>query len=266
MIWTKLTREVARLTTTNKMNKKTKFLFVAATLFLATACSQESDAIRRETLMAEVDQVESEFEAFIEEYKDVDPDFDVKCEYSGIVNRVRGHKDSPVLYWEYDSAEVHIEGYRYYSDDTPMELKKVSDDAIEIHLGRDVYRMEEIVQDGSTLSFKMNVDGMEAGFYSVESPYFEMGNVMNLLDINTKVPVGPIVRAVLKYVVGPFLVGVAASSAANSCSSSNNDDTGAKDCREKFENMAMDCQSGGGQPIIKHSDKCPKGCFYTCKQ
>ena len=239
-------------------------MFVAG--YVAVACSKDSEksAPSQKKLVAEFEKLENEFETLIEEYKDVDPDFDVKCEYSGIVNRVRGHKDSPVLYREYDSAEVHIEGYMYYADDTPMELQKVSEDKIEIQLGDDVYWMEDIKQDGATLTFKMNVRGMEAGFYSVESQYFAEGDVMKLLDGNAKLPVAPIVYAALKYVVIPFCVGVAASVAANSCSNDNNASAQEK-CMEKHKVMALDCQSRGGQPISKHNN-CPKDCFYTCKQ
>lgn len=247
----------------NKM--KTKFLFLGLILLsvIISSCTNEcgKDDERISKIIAENNKTVKEFDTYIEECKSREPDYVVNCTHSDITNTVRGYMECPLQFCMYDSAEVHIEGLRYYADNTPVELMQLSDDTIIIKMGKDEYLMQDVEQQGSVLSFNIIACGIEKCSFSIESPFFEGKDILSNLNTNAKLPILPLLGAAAKYVIVPLVVGVASSLIANSCASDNQ--SAAEKCKASHERMSLDCQSRGGRPISKHSN-CPSDCYYTC--
>ena len=237
-----------------------KIILAVATLCLTVACSNDYNSIK-EKVLTERDQIVEEFNVYENTYNPTEADYTITHEYSGITSVVRGHKESPVQFWSRDSSGVHTEGVRYYTDDTPIRLTNATENTITFSLGTDSYTLNDVVQRGNNLSFKLIVNGIETGNYNVKSPYFEHQNIMDTVVPNTKFPLLPIIYAAVKYVVVPLAVGVAASAIANSCT--NDNQSPQQDCRAKLQELANKCQNDGRTPVVKH-ENCPKDCFYTC--
>lgn len=246
------------------MKRNILFIIASMVLLFFSACSTESEkTLSEKEILAKSEQIVNKLGTYIEQCQTTEPDYVVECNHASVRNTINGYNDIPVFYYSYDSADVHIEGYRYYTDENPISIQRISDDTIEIEIGYDVYRMADIEQNDSTLTFSMDAGGIEKCWFSIESSYFEHGNIMSLLNGQTKFLPPPFVYAVVEKVVIPFVVGVSASLIANSCT--NNTQSIAEKCIDAHKQMSLDCQKRGGTPISQHKTK-HENCFYTCVQ
>ena len=168
------------------MKKGTRFFFAAAVL-LMTVASNPSDAMLQSSDKSSQEMVEDyengarEMDEMIAKYQNVKPDFIVSWNLKDMKAKVRGFKDCPLQFCEYDSAGLYREQVRIYTDDTPFRLMRFSDDAIVIMFGGSTCKMVDVKQNGSTLTFRLNKRGFDAGFFSIESPYFDKVDIINSL-------------------------------------------------------------------------------------
>ena len=223
-----------------------------------------------EKAMEEYERIVEETHALINQYREVSPDYVVRYEMDGFSHKVRGHKESPILFCDVATAEGTCSYVMSYQDESPMQIKRLSEHTVEIlYGGFDLagvhITMENLRQEGETFSFVMKVNEKHVGHFSIESPHFAHVDIVGALGSNAKVVWGPIVRAALKYVVIPLATSVAGGLLANSCSNESNDNkNAAAECHETMRAGIEACRELKKIPYVKHGGENHNGCLVTC--
>lgn len=244
-------------------------VILTATLFAACAqddCHRDPSA----KVMDDYEKIAEETRYFIEQYEDVDPDYVVRYEMDGLSYQVRGHLESPILFYNVTGAGDTDDYKMSYQDDTRMKLVRRSDHQIEVMYGGFAYKgvhliMDELWQEGELLSFRMSVNDSTVGNFQVESAHFKGVDVVGSIGSDAKIAWGPIVVAALKYVVLPLATSVAGSVLVNSCSDDDKKaENAAVECNKTMQTGIEACLKLGKIPYARHMGDNHQRCIVTC--